>query len=222
MMQQNPSTRGITLIETCLSTIVVGGLLGASISAVGNLATAQQFSSDRARGHQLAEDILSEAQMLPYVDPTFTDDQIGPSAAELATGNRSLFNDADDYANFAEGPPANKDGSTIPGFDGWKRIVTVDWVDPSANYAVSPSTTGFKRITVIVAKHGRKVAELSCIKSAAWNKAVWLNGAASNNSVTVSRENDIGSDVVPDTTTGDTLIGSVTGLVGGVLDGLLG
>jgi hypothetical protein len=216
------SARGITLIETCLSTIVVGGLLGASITAVGNLATARQITSDRARGCQLAEDLLAEAQMLPYMDPTLSQDQIGPSAAELATGNRSLFNDADDYDGWSDGPPTNKDGSLISGFDSWKRSVTVQWVDPAAAYAPRLTSTGYKKITVIASKNGKRVAALSCIKGAAWNSAVWLNGASTPGGVTTSRRTQIGSEPVSNTESGTTLLGSVTGAVSGLVKGLLG
>lgn len=214
------SHRGITLIETCMSTVVVGGLLGASISAVGNLSSAQLLTTDRARGYQLAEDLLSEAQMLPYMDPTLAVDQIGPSAAELTPGNRSLFNDSDDYANWADNGAQNKDGTVIPGFTGWKRVVTVKWVKPDAGFDESATATGYKKITVTVSKNGRRVASMSCIKTLAWNDAVWLNGAATASSVTTSRRNTIAAGQTTDT--GTTLVGQVTGLVDNVLKSLLG
>lgn len=216
--------RGITLIETALSTVIVGGLLGASITAVGNLATARQITSDRARGYQLAEDLLTEAQMLPYVDPALSSDQIGPSAAELVPGNRSLFNDCDDYENLSETPPQDKSGSVISGFTGWKRTVRVQWVSPAASFATSPTTTGYKRITVSAIKNGKSVATLTCIKAAAWNDAVWLNGSSSTSGVTTSRSTQVGApgDRVADTSSGTALLGTVTGLVDGVVKGLFG
>ncbi len=221
---RRPHSRGITLVETCLSTVIVGGLLAASITAVGNLSTARQITADRARGFQLAEDLLSEAQMLPYMDPTLSEDQIGPSAAELVPGNRSLFNDCDDYSNWSEAPLQDKGGTVLAGFDGWKRTIRVQWVNPSAGFATSATSTGYKQITVAAIKNNKTIATLSCTKSAAWNSAVWLNGASSASGVTTSRETQIGApaDRVADTDTGTSLLGTVTGLVDGVVKGLFG
>lgn len=222
MTRRTPHRSGITLIETALSTVIVGGLLGASITAVGNLSTARQITSDRAKGYQLAEDLLTAAQMLPYVDPTLSADQIGPSAAELAPGNRSLFNDCDDFDGWSETPPQDQSGTAISGCTGWKRTVRVQWVDPSAAYATSATSTGYKRITVAAIKNNKTVATLSCIKSAAWNSAVWLNGASSSSGVTRTRTTQVGAapDLVADTTSGRSLTDTVTGLVEGTLRGV--
>jgi Tfp pilus assembly protein PilV len=224
MHTRTPHRSGITLIETCLSTIIVGGLLGASITAVGNLATARQITSDRAKGYQLAEDLLTESQMLPYVDPALSADQIGPSATELVPGNRSLFNDCDDYDSWSESPPQEKSGTVISGFNGWKRTVRVQWVNPSASFSPSVTSTGYKQITVAAIKNGKTVATLSCIKGAAWNDAVWLNGASTSSAVTTSRSTQVGAapDRVSDASTGSSLLSTVTGIVNGAVNGLLG
>ncbi|MBU6413482.1 MAG: hypothetical protein KGS45_08405 [Planctomycetes bacterium] len=219
MHRRTPSRAGITLVETCLSTIIVGGLLGASVTAVGNLATARQITADRARGYQFAEALLTEAQMLPYNDPTLTNDQIGPSATELATGNRSLFNDCDDYANWSESTLQDKSGVVIANTTGWKRTVRVQWVNPGTGFNVSATSTGYKQINVGVSKNGKLIASMNCIKTAAWNDAVWLNGASNAANVTTSQTTQLGAsgDRVADTDSDTTLVANVTRIVKGLL-----
>ena len=143
---RQPARRGFTLVEAAISIAIVGGLVVASLYALGGAARGRSVQTAAAVGDGLAACLLSEILQCKYVDstsPTF-----GPETGET-NGTRSAFEDVDDYNGWTETPPQNKDGTTLTGYTGWTRSVVVAWVAP-ATLAVSATDTGLKKITVTV------------------------------------------------------------------------
>ena len=89
---------------------------------------------------------MAEIMQLPYEDP----DGIPLFGSEeiLTLGNRSAFDDVDDYHGWSEAPPTAKDGALLAGDEGWERSVSVGYVNPDDLNSTSLTDTGVKRITV--------------------------------------------------------------------------
>jgi hypothetical protein len=138
-----------------LTSVVIVGALNA-VSATHRTRT--QIPTQR-QATELAQQLLTEIMQCYYVDPG-SSPVFGPETDE-STGNRSLFDDVDDYANWSESSPADKNGTALSGYTGWSRSATVVWVNPSDPTGSSVGTdTGLKRITVTVTDPNSKTTAL--------------------------------------------------------------
>lgn len=135
----------LTLIETTIAILVVGVMLVAALNAFGSLAKGRQVADNGALASQLANQLLSEILPCSYQDPG-SSPVFGPEAGET----RATFDDVDDYNGYSENSATLKDGTAIAGGTGWKRAVTVQYVDPSTLAACPGQDKGLKLITVIV------------------------------------------------------------------------
>ena len=155
-----------TLIEAVTSTLIVGILLSAALTAASSSAVMQYHASDRARGRFLAEALMSEILSQQYIDPG-SSPAFGPEGGEATSpASRTNFDDVDDYNNWSESPPQNKDGTVIANFTGWTRTVSVCWVAPGdLATPVITSDTNVKRITVTVLHNRVPVVTSVAIKS---------------------------------------------------------
>lgn len=157
--------RGFTLVEMVISIMLVGVMLVAALNTVGASKLGQRRTSDRRRGRQLAEELMSEILQQDYADASSGPDSFGPSGSEAATGDRSLFDDVDDYDGWSACPPQRKDGTVMKNLPGWARAVTVKWVSPSDISQTVDRNQQAKRITVVVSHDKVPVAELMAIRT---------------------------------------------------------
>ncbi|MCY2929665.1 MAG: hypothetical protein NTV86_09270 [Planctomycetota bacterium] len=155
---RRPRRQGFTLVEAAISVAIVGGLVVASLYALGGEARGRSVQTAGAVADGLAASLLSEILQGKYVDPTSP--TFGPETGETA---RSAFEDVDDYNGWTENPPQNKDGTTLTGYTGWRRSVVVAYVDP-ATLAVSGSDTGLKKITVTVTDPQNRQTVVSALR----------------------------------------------------------
>ncbi len=155
---------GFTLVEAVISTVIVSVMLVAALNTVGTSRLIQQKVSLSSRGRLLAESLLAEIVQQAYEDPTETI-VFGPESGE-ATNNRSDFDDVDDYHNWSQSPPKNKDGSAVPQSEGWTRTVTVVWVDAADPAATETSESSAKRITVTASRANITYATLVVVRTA--------------------------------------------------------
>lgn len=160
--------RGFSLVEATICTVLVAILFGAAVQAVGLSATVQFKAADRARGRALARALLNEAIGQKYsaasaAPATPFDLLLGPTTAARA-GDRTGFDDVDDYRNYSDAPPVNRDGSAIPGADAYVRRVAVTYVNPLDPTQSSVSDTGVKRVTVEVTHNGQTVARVTALR----------------------------------------------------------
>jgi Tfp pilus assembly protein PilV len=62
------------------------------------------------------------------------------------SGDKSSFNDMDDFSGWSESPPQDPSGRPLPELSAYSRSVTVSFVDEA--FKPSPSPTDFKKVTV--------------------------------------------------------------------------
>lgn len=159
--------RAFSLVEATLSMLIIGGLMVATLSALGAAAMTQRIGAERVRGAMLAQDLLSEILLQPYEDPD-RPGEFGPSDDAVTAGDRTLFNSVCAYHGWSASPPQLRSGATISGLEGWRRSVVVERLHPNDLRTVVGSDTGIKRITVLVERDGKPVARLITLRTAAW------------------------------------------------------
>src|SRR5206468_10668264 len=98
------------------------------------------------QGTELAQSLTTEIMQAYYIDPGASP-TFGPETGE-STGNRSLFDDVDDYSAWSESPPKDKGGNAVSGYTGWSRSATIAWADPTNPGTTSATDQGLKRIAV--------------------------------------------------------------------------
>lgn len=174
----------LALVEVVVSVAILGGLMGAVMTAVGAAALTRTTAIERTQGAALAESLTSEILAKLYDDP-------GTPAAPIVSGSvnlgfvviqvsspggtvsRAAFDSIDDFSNWSCSPPVDRNGSVMVNFEGWTRTVRVERVgltDPSGAAAVTDQ--GLKRITVTVTRRGREVARVATLRSRAWGEAL--------------------------------------------------
>jgi len=155
------SRSGFSLIEVAVSSLLVGSVLVAALSTVGAVLRFRSTTSDTARGALLATDLLAEIQSQPYSDPN----QTPVFGRESGETTRSQFDDVDDYHNWAETPPANRPGTSLSGFAGWSRSVTVVRAQRNSPSLNSGTDEGLKRIKITVLKNGVTIQVIEALKA---------------------------------------------------------
>lgn len=141
-----------------MSTVIVSVMLVAVLYAMTSARAARAVNVRHTRGALLAQDLLSEIMARSYADETDAF-STGPGPDETV-GNRSGFDDVDDYWDWQASPPQDRNGDALPGLDHWQRKAEVRYVSPDAlDTVVTPGGSSVKRIRVIVLVDGRPVAE---------------------------------------------------------------
>jgi MSHA pilin protein MshD len=163
-MKPTRHNKGFTLIEAIMSILIVGVMYVAALQTLGASRVGQATIADQRRGYELAQQLLAEIVSQPYADPVTGATTFGPEAGE-ATGNRSQFDDVDDYNGWSEQPPKLKDGTAISNLSDWTRRVTVAWVDPSNLDTNRLNESGIKRITVTISRGLKPIATLNALKA---------------------------------------------------------
>jgi PKD repeat protein len=161
-----PVRRGFTIVEAVVATLVVGVMLAGAVSTLSASRLTRARVADRARGQQLALDLINEILQLPYQDPIQTP-VFGLEPGESAT-SRAAWNDVDDYNGWTESPPQSKSGTVYVNCGGWTRSVLVEWIDPTTLAATQTANTGIKRITVTVKKGSLVMATVAAYRSLGW------------------------------------------------------
>ena len=112
MTANHARRRAFTLLECTVAILV----LGVSVVAITQAMVAGQQQSHEAlhhrRGLVLAESMVDEVVRLPFADPEVGAVSIGPEQAE--EGDRSLFDDADDFDGHLEVVGSLADASGTP------------------------------------------------------------------------------------------------------------
>lgn len=162
------TTRGrwaLTLAEAIVSILIVGVMLVAALNTVGASKMGQKKTGNRAKGTPLAQQLMSEILRQSYEEQSETP-AFGRETSELST-SRAEYDDVDDYDGWSASPPQRKEGTVIPGLEGWTRSVNVAWVDPADLSQEVGFDTRVKRITVAVVQDGVVVASMVALRTAA-------------------------------------------------------
>ena len=157
-------TRGITLVETVLSLLILGGAFVASLNTIASARGAQALVTQRQYGLTLAEDLMAEI----LAQGTYKKGLIfGPEAGETNSG-RSSFDAIDDFHGWQSSPPTDPSGIEIDGAQDYTRSVKVRYVQLDNPDTVSVSDKGVLRITVTVTYRSKDVATLVAYRTDAW------------------------------------------------------
>jgi len=155
--------KAFTLVETIMSSLIVGAMLVAALSTVGASRLSQQRTSQYSCGQLLAESLMAEILRQDYLDPDDTP-VFGCESGE-STSTRIDFDDVDDYDGWLSAPPEQKDGTQIPNLTGWQRSVVVQWVNPNDPREVKFSESNAKRVIVTVICNNKQVGSLTAIRT---------------------------------------------------------
>ena len=161
-----PRRRAFTIVEAALSTIVIGVMLVAALNTVAASRASQARNTSRTVGVELAKSLMAEITAQTYEDGGLPVGSFGLPLAKV-TGNRSKFNDVDDYDGLSDTPPKAKDGTALGGLPEWSRTVRVRWVNPANPETVQIVNTGAKRITVTALRNGVPVVTLDALRTSA-------------------------------------------------------
>lgn len=159
------SRSGLTMIEAIVAMIIVGVMLVAAINTVGAARNGENIVSDQRTAGSLAQDLLSEVMTQAYADSSDTATVFGPTATESAAGNRSLYNDVNDYLKWTETPPTAKSGVALMSDKSWTRSSKVEFLSPADGSTVVATDQGLARITVTVQRRGKVCATLVGLRS---------------------------------------------------------
>jgi len=157
------SRSALSLVEVTISVTIVAVMMVSALNTLWSVTRTRQINQDRQIGQKLAEQLMAEILSKLYEDPDLAPGSFGATGGELATGDRSFFDDVDDYDGWSASPPEMADGTGIPDRDAWGRSVAVVYVSPLALDFVTGVDMGVKRINVTVTRNGDDVALLSAI-----------------------------------------------------------
>ena len=158
--------KAFTIVEAAVSALVVGGMLVAALTTVGRARLTTQSNAEAVRGQALAQELMADILRQHYEEPNRTP-RFGWEGTNEGNGSRDYFDDVDDYYKWSAFPPQDKSGAALSGFDGWQRIVMVEWVLPTDVNTGCTVETGAKRITVTVSRDGRLIASAVAVRTSA-------------------------------------------------------
>lgn len=138
---------GISLVEVLASMVLVGVLMAAAMRSVGGVMQTWNASLHLHRGQGLAQQLMTEILQQSYENPDGSPIW-GIESPESPT-ERSAWDDVDDYDGWSA-VPQSKAGSSLVGYEQWRREVTVDYTDLANPTQSSLTDQGLKRITVTV------------------------------------------------------------------------
>lgn len=118
---------GMTMIEVMVSLVLVSTILLVSLAASANLLRNDTQRRADHDGRGLANQIMDEVSAMSFQDSV--DPRFGLEADEVA-GDRSTFDDVDDYDRYSMSPPTYRDGTRIDGYADWKVSVQISPADP--------------------------------------------------------------------------------------------
>ena len=158
------SARGVSLLETMISTLLVGVILVTSMKTVGAVMQQRNSTVDDQQAVWLAQEMLAEILEKEYVDPHDNSPTFGPEE----TGSRHNYDDVDDFHSWNKMPPEQRDGTPRNNLAGWRREVMIEYVDPGNPAIPLEHDTGAKRIMVNVYKNDQLLSSLQSLRSTAW------------------------------------------------------
>jgi len=147
-----------------MSILIVGLMLVAALHTVGASKLAQSHNAQAALGPILADEMMAEILNRAYEEPV--DSATFGLEGESATV-REDWDDVDDYHGWSATPPQQRDGTSVPGADGWTRAVAVTWVTQDG-FVPTVLDTGLKQIDVTLVYNGRTVTTLSALRTSGW------------------------------------------------------
>lgn len=157
--------RALSMIEVALSTVIIAVVLLSAMNMVGAAGTSMSSMANRATGTLLAEQLMAEILEQAYEEPSLGPGSFGIEAVEAVTGDRSLYDDVDDYYKWSASPPQNKGGSLIADRSAWRRSVIVAYVNPADLTQTLETSSGVKRVTVMVSFNNVLITSMVALRA---------------------------------------------------------
>lgn len=151
---------GTSLVEVAVSTLLVGVVVVAALRTVGAATSSQFANGQRAQAVLLAKELADEILDLPYEDADVADN-LGAEASEAVGGDRTAFDDVDDYDAWTSTPPVRRNGDTLPATNTWTRSVIVQYVDPNDLETTVEEDQGIKRVQIDVSDGAELLASVT-------------------------------------------------------------
>lgn len=145
--------RGFGYIEAVISTVVMGTAVATALHTFGAFASGVLFDRETAIGTELAAALAAEIRSQPFEDPGAIV-VFGPETGE-ADGTRRHFDDVDDYSGWMATPPQHSNGTAMIEYPNFSQSVVVAY----------DGSTDLKKITVTIAKEGKKRAEVVLLRA---------------------------------------------------------
>ncbi|MFG0261812.1 MAG: PKD domain-containing protein [Novipirellula sp. JB048] len=189
--------RGFGLLDSVLAVMLVGILMVGALQSIGASKRREAATLDRLLGQQLAGAMMNEILLQAYSEPESDEETLFGMEPDESTGDRSRFDDVDDYHGWTSTPPQSRSGMPIAGFEDWTRSVEVSWADPETLAATAAVRTGLKKIHVSVLKQGRVISSLVGYRSIGWVESIPSPSDATGNHapIAVATSPDLTRDV---------------------------
>jgi type II secretory pathway pseudopilin PulG len=155
---------GISLVETIVSTMLVGILMTTSLQTVGMSLRQQMTSTQNVVAAALANGLMSEIVTQSYMEPSVSASAIIRESGESGS-SRTAYDDVDDYHGWIETPPETREDIALATYAGWQRTVSVVWVNANDVSLTSGTETRVKKITVTVSFNGTVMATRVAIRT---------------------------------------------------------
>ena len=160
--------RGVSLVEVAVATLIMGLLMVGAMRAFRQSIHSSETTADYGRAAWLANDLMAEVLQTGYLEPQDTP-QFGLELGESA-GDRSAYDDVDDYDDWDSTPPEDSSGAPLANYTAYRRKVIVSHVDPNSLSTVLTDSNdqGVKRITVEVYRNGALQTQLVSLQTLGW------------------------------------------------------
>jgi len=155
--------RGFSLVEATVAVVLVALVLVGALHVLGGTTASTHQSAQGDTGLLLAEHLMAEVLGAAYADPD-QDPVFGPEPGESG-GNRSGFDDVDDFHDWTDSPPKNPDGGNLGNFAGWTRTVAIAYLNPNDPQQTQGFDAGLKQVTVTASFGGKPRAELVTVRA---------------------------------------------------------
>lgn len=164
--RQGRTRGGVSLAEVAVSTLLIGILMVAALRTVESSLMTWQAAAGSGDGNGLARQLLDEIMVHTYAEDVTQGANFGPESGE-DTGDRSLFDDLDDFDNWSALPPQDAAGNPMNEYLGWSRSVNVQKLNDNSHGTLSEVVPdqGLRQITVTVTSPSSQVTTLVAWRS---------------------------------------------------------
>ncbi|GAB4111264.1 MAG: hypothetical protein Kow00105_19930 [Phycisphaeraceae bacterium] len=171
-------SRGFTLIEAALTTVIVGTGVLSIVAAQQAYHQKNDWAQRSGTAMLLANEIRELTLPMPIADPITGKSFVGPEPGEDSVDD---YDDLDDFAGVPDGagnyvgvtfdPPIDALRRPIPDMEGWSQHVMVESVwetDIASTVPIPLGTTPMLRVTVNVMYQGPNDAEANTVTTLTW------------------------------------------------------
>jgi len=114
-------SRGFTLIEAALATVIIGVGVVAAMQAFGAGTRLNRNATHMTAAMLLANNIQEVTAALPFNDPIYGRTTFGPESGEVL----GTYNDLDDFDGMSFNPPIDTSRQPVTGMSQYTQVVNV-------------------------------------------------------------------------------------------------